>query len=243
MSKKRPNIITELRNDIIHVPQEISKCSGIIIHGRRIKSIIFTTDIAIILNNNADAVLAVYPFTPHPAILNSIISVSSNPVFAGVGGGTTKGQRCAQIASLVEAQGASAVVLNGPAPASTISLVNQTVDCPIISTVVSAYTDIKERLEAGSDIINVSGGKNTADIVRRIRSQYPEVPIIATGGPSAESIVEVIEAGANAVTYTPPSNGELFAKKMEKYRKFAEQEFKDSHDGLSLKEYEEKFQE
>ncbi|MBX4248011.1 hydrolase, partial [Enterococcus lactis] len=26
------------------------------------------------------------------------------------------------------------------------------------------------------------------------------------------------QAGANAITYTPPSSGELFSRKMEKYR-------------------------
>lgn len=238
MTKKRPNIITELRNDILHVPSEISKCSGIIIHGRRIKSVIFTTDMAIILNNNADAILAVYPFTPHPAILKSILAVANQPVFAGVGGGTTKGPRCAQIASIVEGFGASGVVLNGPAPASTITLVNQAVDCPIISTVVSAYTDIDERLNAGADIINVSGGKNTSEIIRRIRETHPDVPIMATGGPSGQSILEAIEAGANAITWTPPSNGELFRVKMDKYRAYAEQEFKNEHDGLNLYQYE-----
>lgn len=239
MTKNRPRIVTELRNDIIHVPDIISKCSGIIIHGRRIKSIIFTTDIAIVLNNNADAILAVYPFTPHPAIVKSIIQVASNPVFAGVGGGTTKGFRSAQIASQAEANGAAAVVLNGPAPASTINLVNKAVDCPIISTIVSEYTDIQERLDAGTDIINVSGGIETPKIIARIRAQFPDLPIIATGGPTEETILDAIEAGANAISYTPPSNGELFRKKMDKYREIAEQEFMEEHDGLSLDEYEE----
>ena len=46
----------------------------------------------------------------------------------------------------------------------------------------------------------------------------PEVPIIATGGPTEETIMSTIEAGANAITYTPPTNGELFAESMRKYR-------------------------
>lgn len=41
---------------------------------------------------------------------------------------------------------------------------------------------------------------------------------MATGGPTEETIREVIAAGANAITVTPPTNGELFKKKMEKYR-------------------------
>ena len=44
------------------------------------------------------------------------------------------------------------------------------------------------------------------------------MPIIATGGPTPESILETINAGANAITYTPPSSGELFSQIMENYR-------------------------
>jgi hypothetical protein len=68
------------------------------------------------------------------------------------------------------------------------------------------------------DMINISAGKDTAATVRYFRGKYPELPIIATGGPTESSIHETIIAGANAITYTPPSNGELFSKKMKKYR-------------------------
>ncbi len=37
-------------------------------------------------------------------------------------------------------------------------------------------------------------------------------PIIATGGPTEESILRTIQAGANAITYTPPTTGQLFPK-------------------------------
>lgn len=73
------------------LPSVIRRASGIIIMGRRMKSLIFTTDIAIIRNCNADAVLAVYPFTPQQVIMDAIISASSIPVVCGVGGGVTDG--------------------------------------------------------------------------------------------------------------------------------------------------------
>ena len=63
--KKIPHVKTKLRSHhIVTMPDEIYAASGIVIMGRRIKSLIFSTDIAIIRNCNADAVLAVYPFTP-----------------------------------------------------------------------------------------------------------------------------------------------------------------------------------
>lgn len=63
-----PVIESKLKNKIVCVPKEIDRASGIIIFGKRIKSLIFSTDISIIKNNNADAVLAVYPFTPQQSI-------------------------------------------------------------------------------------------------------------------------------------------------------------------------------
>ena len=64
----------------------------------------------------------------------------------------------------------------------------------------------------------MSGAAHTPEIVRQIRQQFPDIPIIATGGPTDESIMETIRAGANAITYTPPTNGELFAESMRRYR-------------------------
>ena len=216
--KYMPKITTDLRKDIVKVPKVIREASGIQIFGKQIRSIIFTTDIAIIRNTNADAVIAVYPFTPHPAITKAIIEAADIPVFSGVGGGLTQGFRSSYMSMFAEAQGSIGVVLNGPTPLKTVEQVCKVVDIPVISTVTSKYTEIDAKLEAGVKVINISAGKDTADTVAFFRKKYPKLPIIATGGPTDESIVETIEAGANAITYTPPSNGELFSKKMEHYR-------------------------
>lgn len=213
-----PEIWTQLKSDTIIVPNVIYNASGIRFYGKRIKSLIFTTDIAIIMNNNADAIFAVYPFTPHPAIFSAITTVSQMPVFAGVGGGTTSGNRSAQMGLFAESHGCIAVVVNAPTTLETLKALRETVDCPIVFTVVSECTDIKPLLETGATMLNVSGGSKTPDIVKRIRKNFPELPIIATGGPTDESIQKTIDAGANAITYTPPTNGELFHAKMEKYR-------------------------
>lgn len=220
-----PNITTELRKDIVRVPEVINEASGIVIFGKMIRSIIFTTDIAIIRNTNANAVIAVYPFTPHPAITKSIIEAADIPVFSGVGGGLTQGTRAGYMSLFAEAQGSIGVVLNGPTPIETVREVCEVVDIPVVSTVTSEYTPIEEKIQAGVKIINISAGKKTAAVVRHFRKKYPELPIIATGGPTEESIREVIQAGANAITYTPPTNGKLFSKKMELYREKERLEF------------------
>ncbi|MFV0315303.1 MAG: hydrolase, partial [Anaerotignum sp.] len=77
--KNIPRIDSKLRKNIVTMPEAIWSASGIVILGRRIKSLIFSTDIAIIRNCNADAVLAVYPFTPQQIIADAIVSSSSLP--------------------------------------------------------------------------------------------------------------------------------------------------------------------
>lgn len=216
--KKMPNVLTQLRQGFINVPEVIRRASGININGKRIKSLIFTTDVSIIANNNADAVLAVYPFTPNPSVIQGISISSDLPIMAGVGGGKTQGLRSAYMALFAESLGSMAVVVNNPTPYSTVQMIDDMVDIPIIMTIVSANSDIEGRINAGVDILNVSGGKHTADMVREIREKFPEVPIIATGGPDDESILETIAAGANAITYTPPSTSKLFASRMAEYR-------------------------
>jgi voltage-gated potassium channel Kch len=92
------------------------------------------------------------------------------------------------------------------------------VDIPIVVTVVNRDTDYAARIAAGADIFNVSSAAETPEIVREIRARFPDFPIIATGGPTDESILRTIEAGANAITWTPPSNGEIFKDIMKAYR-------------------------
>lgn len=219
MNKNAPKINTRLRTHNIMVPECLREATGIIINGKRIKSLLFSTDVAVIANCNADAVIAVYPFTPTLQITNAIIDVAQRPVFAGVGGGTTSGPRVREIALDAELHGALGVVLNAPTKTEFIQELANYIDIPIILTVVSIDEDLEERmLHSGASIINVSGGKNTAELVRKLREISPTFPIIATGGPTDETIREVIQAGANAVTYTPPTNGEKFKELMEDYR-------------------------
>ncbi|HBF77853.1 MAG TPA: hydrolase, partial [Clostridiaceae bacterium] len=187
-AKYIPEIKGTLRSHMIELPLVIREASGIIIFGKRIKSIVFTTDVAIIRNTNADAVIAVYPFTPQPVITHAILETAGVPVFCGVGGGITTGQRVVNLALDAEFQGAMGVVVNAPTPNETIKMMRKTIDIPIIVTVVTENHDFKGRLESGVSIFNVSGAKNTPRIVRKIRSEFPEVPIIATGGTSEESI-------------------------------------------------------
>ena len=201
-----PHIDSSLRHNILRLPREVYTASGIVINGRRIKSFVFTTDLAIIRNCDADAVFAVYPFTPQQCISDAIIKASYIPVFCGVGGGTTKGLRTVGLAKDVESQGAMGVVLN--APISDLNLL----------AVARADTDVAARIAAGASIINVACAQQTPELVKKFRTQFPELPIIASGGGTGESILRTIQAGANAITYTPPSTGELFRGIMEKNR-------------------------
>ena len=189
MKKKVPAYNGTLRDHTIMCPYCISECSGIRIFGKRIKSIAFSTDVAIIKNINADAIIAVYPFTPQAAISQSIISISDVPVFVGVGGGLTGGKRSVRLALQAEHQGAYGVVVNAPIADEVITEIKQVVDIPVIATIASVHTDVRRKLEAGADILNVSGAAATASMVAEIRKEYPDVAIIATGGPTNESIL------------------------------------------------------
>lgn len=216
--KHIPEITGTLRKSYIEAPEVIKQASGIRIFGKRIRSILFSTDVAIIEYSNADAIIAVYPFTPNPSITQAILSVADVPVFMGVGGGTTNGLRSANVALHAEFQGGIGVVFNSPTSNETLIRTKRMIDIPMILTIVTEDVNVQEKIDCGVSIFNVSGGANTANIVRKIRSQLPEFPIIATGGPSDESILETIDAGANAITITPPSAAVLMKQMMDRYR-------------------------
>lgn len=216
--KFRPEIRSEYRAELVHVPEVIRRSSGIIINGRRYKSFLFSSDVATIMYSDADAVLAVYPYSPHPSIIKALSTVAPSPLAAGVGGGVTQGKRSETIARFADAYGCMAVVLNSAVDVETVQAVNEAIDIPIIYSVISKHMEIDDYIEAGVSILNISGGKNTTEIVKLFRDTYPDIPIIATGGNNDESILETIEAGANGISYTPPTTREIFRKNMDKYR-------------------------
>lgn len=207
-----------LRKFSLRVPEVIRECSGIVVFGKRIKSLVFSTDVAIIRNVNADAVIAVYPFTPQPVITQAILSASDIPVFVGIGGGLTQGHRVLNLSTYAEMQGATGVVLNAPTSNEVVQSVSENIDIPTVVTVVRDDEDIAARIAANASILNVSAAGKTPQVVRKIREQFSDIPIIATGGPTDEAIRETIEAGANAITWTPPSNGDIFKNIMNAYR-------------------------
>jgi len=216
--KKIPTYTSRLRNNIVSVPEIINTCSGIRVFGQLLKSFLFCTDVAIIRNTNANAIIAVYPFTPQPLISHSLILAADKPLFCGVGGGLTTGDRSIKLAIDAEFQGALGVVLNQPTPNDLIKRLKDEIDIPIVITVVSEKDDIRGRISAGIDIFNVSGGNRTSDIIKKIRDIDNDIAIIATGGRNDETIQLAIESGANAISYTPPTTAELFKEIMIKYR-------------------------
>lgn len=217
-SSKKPTFVSKLRNNIVEVPALIDQCSGISVFGQTLKSFLFTTDVAIIRNTNSNAIIAVYPFTPQPVVSHALILSADKPIFCGIGGGLTTGSRSLELALDAEFQGALGVVLNKPTPNKLIKKLKRKIDIPVVITIVSENDDISGRIEAGVDILNVSGAMNTPDIIKKIRKIDENVAIIATGGKTEESIQKAIDAGANAISYTPPTTGELFKKIMQNYR-------------------------
>ena len=206
--KSSPQVEGQLRH-ILRIPQAVYKATGIVVNGRRIKSFVFTTDLAIIRNCDADAVFAVYPFTPQQAISDAIIKASYIPVFCGVGGGTTRGMRTVSLAKDVESQGAMGVVLNAPITNLNLRAVAMAVDIPVIITVTKEDTDIAARLANGASILNVACALQTPRVVAKIRADFPDVPIIATGGRTEESIAQTIAADVQAkfgIEITPEAN-------------------------------------
>ena len=135
-----------------------------------------------------------------------------------IGGGLTTGKRVVNLAMYAEMQGATGVVVNAPTPGRILNRIRSSVDVPVVVTVANSDTNYRHRIEDGAAILNVAAGAQTPEIVAEIRERFPDYPIIATGGADEDSIRATIHAGANAIIWTPPTNGELFRDVMKNYR-------------------------
>ena len=74
-----PSFDSRYRKNLVQVPEIIREASGIRIFGQLLKSFLFSTDVALIRNTNANAIIAVYPFTAQPAISHALISAADKP--------------------------------------------------------------------------------------------------------------------------------------------------------------------
>jgi len=209
-------------NKALTTPEIISmNCQGIQIGTENVKSFLFSTDMALIENNDADAILAVYPFAPSPKIIKTLIDFSEKPVICGVGGGITKGKKSLEMAMYAEEIGAAGIIVNIPFDNKDLKKIREKISIPIVASVATAdYDFLKNKIDAGATILHVTGGMNTNAILKEIAIQFPGFPVMATGGKSLNHIEESIIAGSMAIVLSPPSNKELFKTVMEKYRKF-----------------------
>ena len=206
------------------VPEQLHTAPGIKLFDRTVRSLVFSTDLAIIRNCDADAVLAVYPFTCQPAITQALVQACERPILAGVAGTLTNGVRSVLLAVQSEMQGASAVVVNATTKAPVVRNIARSIDIPVVLTVVAMDSRVPAQLGAGARIANVAAGPSTPQVVAQLREKYPDLPIMASGGPSGETAAATIAAGADAITWTPPSMSELEHVAMEHNRASVEPE-------------------
>lgn len=184
MAKQVPSYTGTLRNHSLTIPACVSECSGIRIFGRRIKSLAFSTDVAIIKNINADAIIAVYPFTPQPVISQAIISVSDVRYSWAWAAESPTGSRSVRLAIQSEHQGAYGVVLNAPTSDDVIRQIKKVVDIPVVITVVSAHTGHRQPPGGGSRLSQClrrrrhagDRGGDPPGLPRRFPSSPPAAP-------------------------------------------------------------------
>lgn len=194
-------------------------CNGVRMGNAFIKSLLFSTDMAIIENNDSDAILAVYPFAPSIKIMTSLIKFAEKPVVCGIGGGLTQGKVALEMALKAESLGASAIIVNQPFKNKEIEMIKRKINIPVISSVSTLEFSFNDRINAGVDIFHITGGKSTIPILEHLNYSAPGYPVMATGGKNLDHVKQSILSGADAIVLTPPTTGELFRPIMNRYRK------------------------
>ena len=160
-----------LRQFALRVPSVIDECSGIMVFGKRIKSLVFSTDLAIIRNVNADAVFAVYPFTPQPVITQALLMASDLPVVVTVANADTNYRHRIED---------GAAILNVAAGAQTPEIVAEIrerfPDYPILATGGADDDSIRATIRAGANAIiwtPPTSGELFRDVMKNYREGKP----------------------------------------------------------------------
>ncbi len=221
-SVEMPSAPKQLRSNLrkceLPIPPVLNEATGIDVFGRTVKSFVYSTDPYIIRNCNADAVLALAPFTCQSIITEMLIKLSERPVFVGVAGAITNGLRSVELARIAEAQGAAGVCVSPGADVFTVESIANSVDIPVVVSVAGYDQFSQEKIAAGASMINVVAGRNTAEVTRLYRESNQDMIILATAGKTSESALTTIGSGADALSWTPPSIVEIERQLMQNTR-------------------------
>lgn len=200
------------------IPKSIEESPGILVGDELIKSVLLSTDLSFIQNLRADAVMIVNPFDKSNELDRVIIEFARCPVICDIGGGLLREERSMRLATGAFEAGASAVVLTKPTPPEIVARIRDEIDGLLVYTVVFEAEDVKALYQAGVDIFNISTGEFTSETVKSVRSLVPESTIMANGGPHDSTIKSTIEAGAEAIVFSPPTATEMLRSIFDNYR-------------------------
>ncbi|MEX0607865.1 MAG: hypothetical protein WD016_07080 [Balneolaceae bacterium] len=214
-SKKDDFVLTGNKYEL---PEAIEGCKGMNLGGHQVRSILLSTDLSYILNLKADAIMVINPFEKSEHLNKAITSLSKKPVLCDIGGGFLKEELTIKLSKSAFEFGAAGVVISKPTSYITIQKIRDQISGPLIYTVMFAEEKFSELAGAGVDIFNVSTGETTAETVAEIRSEFPEIPIMANGGPYDSTIYETIENGADAIVFNPPTATEMLRSIFDGYR-------------------------
>ena len=203
------------------VPAAAAAAEGIMLAGKRVRSFVFSTDLAVICNCNTDAVLAVYPFVCQRAIIHGLLAVPDRPVITGVGGSLTPPDKSIRYAAYAHEQGLAGVVVNMTFSVDALRVIAHDAGVPLVLTLGELNDESRRRIEAGASMINVAAGRRTEEVVAAVRAAYPELPVMASGGPTEQTVAATIAAGAQAVSWTPPNIQDLEHALMDRTREKA----------------------
>lgn len=207
-----------LTGNKFEIPKSISECEGIWLNGQLIRSVLLSTDLSYILNLNADAIMVVNPFEKSSHLNKIIIEHSQKPVLCDIGGGFLKERLSIDLAQNAFEVGAYGAVISKPTSPKSVRQIRSEIDGKLIYTVMYREEPLAELIDAGVDIFNISTGETTAEVVQEVRRQFPDMKIMASGGPYDSTILETIEKGADAIVFNPPTATEMLRSIFDGYR-------------------------
>lgn len=205
--------------DNFTIPDAIKKSPGVSVGDLTVHSILLSTDLSYIQNMNTDAVMAIHPFEASKELNRNILKFSDKSVLCSIGGGFRGRHSAGVLAKDAAEAGASGLVITKPTTPEVVRYIRQYSTGNLIYTVIHDGENISALIDAGVDMFNVSTGETTAVTVGNIRSSFPDIPIIANGGPFDSTIYETIKMGADAIVYNPPTATEVLRNIFDKYRR------------------------
>lgn len=176
---------------------------GIWLGGRKVHSLLVTTDFYDMIMTDADAILADFYWIPPQRKLHELFSVVRKPVVIYVRKNFFVRPKLTATIKRLEVAGAAGLFVGRRFRLAELKQACLASSVPVFAASRPKIEDIKSKIDAGVFAVCIQAKRITGKFMELMRHSFPNIPVIAFCNRSERLVGESVKSGPDAVFFRP----------------------------------------